>query len=474
MKRSRPPGPSAVDTSIKKLKDELQQSILHDGKVPTKNLSRTSSISGSIMDDETSNTEEQGVDILETHSIDSTFSRYLQSDPQTPAKNINQEHTYSAHVPTSNRYQPLADEANPDRAGPSGVSAAVRTTNRDKGQLPPPIIIYHDNTNGLTTAIKSNTKSKFTLKAGLEHYTLKTTTIDDFRAIITFLKDSKVEHFTYNAKSERPVKFLIKYVPIDINIDAIQGELRYLEIPFNSATFLSKTDSSTRKKSKIPLVLINAPRNSAEALQSLTSILHLEIQVVPYTSTAIGQCYRCQSFGHSSTNCNKLPKCIRCSESHLTSECKMKNSDTPPKCTNCKQEHTANYRGCLAYKIAVKERERMAQNKVVQTAHTRRQDNPNSLNPKYFPALPPKSNYWTRHSNPAPDTSSPPNTSKHSDMTSFSDIFKEIKAIFQNFNIKKILDILKSAATKLRSASSPLDKFLILSEIIESFFSINE
>nr|CAH7723741.1 unnamed protein product [Callosobruchus chinensis] len=58
-----------------------------------------------------------------------------------------------------------------------------------------------------------------------------------------------------------------------------------------------------------------------------------------------GQCYRCQMFGHSQTNCTGAPRCVRCAGSHRAQECKVPDTHKP-ECANCAGEHPASYGGC--------------------------------------------------------------------------------------------------------------------------------
>ncbi|GFY74216.1 nucleic-acid-binding protein from transposon X-element [Trichonephila inaurata madagascariensis] len=57
------------------------------------------------------------------------------------------------------------------------------------------------------------------------------------------------------------------------------------------------------------------------------------------------QCYRCQEFYHNSRFCDRAPRCLKCSGSHLTSDC-TKSNKAPAKCANCSGPHPANYSGC--------------------------------------------------------------------------------------------------------------------------------
>jgi len=60
------------------------------------------------------------------------------------------------------------------------------------------------------------------------------------------------------------------------------------------------------------------------------------------------QCYRCQVFGHTSANCFKTFRYVKCAQLHLTSIC-QKSSDTPAKCCNCSGEHLVSYSQCPVY-----------------------------------------------------------------------------------------------------------------------------
>ena len=52
-----------------------------------------------------------------------------------------------------------------------------------------------------------------------------------------------------------------------------------------------------------------------------------------------------QSMRHGSGNCNRKPKCVKCSEGNLSTEC-SKARDKPAKCANCAGPQTANAPTC--------------------------------------------------------------------------------------------------------------------------------
>jgi len=61
------------------------------------------------------------------------------------------------------------------------------------------------------------------------------------------------------------------------------------------------------------------------------------------------QCTHCQRYGHTQKYCNNLPRCVKCSNNHLSKSC-TKPTNTPAKCALCAGAHTANYKGCSSLK----------------------------------------------------------------------------------------------------------------------------
>ena len=60
------------------------------------------------------------------------------------------------------------------------------------------------------------------------------------------------------------------------------------------------------------------------------------------------QCFKCQAFGHNTSNCTGADKCVSCSENHSLENCpyKKQEGNEVKKCSNCHGKHTANYGGC--------------------------------------------------------------------------------------------------------------------------------
>ncbi|GFT77002.1 putative RNA-directed DNA polymerase from transposon X-element [Trichonephila clavipes] len=59
------------------------------------------------------------------------------------------------------------------------------------------------------------------------------------------------------------------------------------------------------------------------------------------------QCYNCNLFHHSSSNCHIKTRCLKCGEPHKTGDCPIKTKIENPTCINCQQKgHLANSHRC--------------------------------------------------------------------------------------------------------------------------------
>ncbi|KAG5862891.1 hypothetical protein JTB14_022366 [Gonioctena quinquepunctata] len=68
----------------------------------------------------------------------------------------------------------------------------------------------------------------------------------------------------------------------------------------------------------------------------------------------IVQCHHCQMWGHATSQCNRISRCLKCAGEHLTSSCN-KPYNVLPTCANCAEKHPANTINCRIYMARVKQ-----------------------------------------------------------------------------------------------------------------------
>lgn len=168
---------------------------------------------------------------------------------------------------------------------------------------------------------------------------------DGHTALQEGLRSENVSFYTYSRKDERTYKYLIFGLPAYVE-DQLSNELSSLG--FKNAT-IRKLQNSSKDTSLCPAFLVQLPPGTdITAFQKIKYISSCAIQIRKFKAkTHLGtQCYRCQSFGHSSKHCNLPPRCVKCTDQHATSECPKKDRETPAQCCNCNEHHPANYRHC--------------------------------------------------------------------------------------------------------------------------------
>lgn len=140
---------------------------------------------------------------------------------------------------------------------------------------------------------------------------------------------------------------LIRGIPTSVTEEEIKLSLLNQNItPKNIKRFVLRSGEALKTvkvtlglKSEKDLILSNGVKLGYESFRCV------EFKEQP----KVTQCFRCQSFEHTSHTCNKTVKCLRCAGEHrISDDCK----NASLKCCNCGESHFSNYKGCKAYKAA--------------------------------------------------------------------------------------------------------------------------
>ncbi|GFY28296.1 uncharacterized protein TNCV_4396301 [Trichonephila clavipes] len=159
----------------------------------------------------------------------------------------------------------------------------------------------------------------------------------------------------------------------------------------------------------------------------LKKCCYLVVQVDTFNRRPrVSQCYNCNLFNHSSKNCYMRTRCLKCGESHRTSDCPIREKIANPVCINCnKTGHMANWSQC-----------------------------------EEFPKRKPKKGETVRNRNTITETNKPPNRSHQISPSQPSSRALQIKIIFPELRPppKKPLQLMKktmkiSLGLKTRSAN---------------------
>ncbi|KAL1114760.1 hypothetical protein AAG570_007584 [Ranatra chinensis] len=170
---------------------------------------------------------------------------------------------------------------------------------------------------------------------------------DAYRSIIRYLTEGKYAFHTYQIKSERAYRVVLRGLHRHIPLHEITRDIEEQGHNVRGVT------NALHPKSKMPMPLFfvdlePAPNNSD--IFNISRIFYSEVRVEePHKRSDVVQCTRCQQFRHTKSYCNRPPRCVRCAGEHDSTTC-LKSRDTPATCALCSRDHPANYRECQVYK----------------------------------------------------------------------------------------------------------------------------
>ncbi|KAK9739013.1 hypothetical protein QE152_g9374 [Popillia japonica] len=142
----------------------------------------------------------------------------------------------------------------------------------------------------------------------------------DYRSITKFFTNDKVPYHTYQLPSEKLLNVVLRSIPVEISERDIYNDL--------CERVLVKIDKTHK------------------SIYHLKEVLSLDVTVETLKSRpTVGQCFRCQKFGHAQSRCTAPKRCVACAGDHEDDVCPRSKSE-PATCANCGEEHPANYRGC--------------------------------------------------------------------------------------------------------------------------------
>ncbi|GFW95097.1 nucleic-acid-binding protein from transposon X-element [Trichonephila clavipes] len=212
--------------------------------------------------------------------------------------------------------------------------------------LPPPVMLKITLDFREQMRVINNFMPKIRSKMTGEYFKLYCDTHDQYHELLAFLKKIQYQFYSIKLKAERPIKVVIKGLPKKAKPEDIEKDL--IDLGFTVDRVSQLIGKITNQP--LPVFLVSLPRNMTNAnIFKLDKLSFLNVTVEGYDSKGVTQCYKCQQFNHTASNCHIKPKCLKCGEPHQTSECEIDRVETMY-CVNCEAYgHMANYSKCPLY-----------------------------------------------------------------------------------------------------------------------------
>lgn len=295
---------------------------------------------------------------------------------------------------------------NPKRKKPSNSPESIATSNMfsqlpidlteeptatkknvgKKPSKPPPIILYGiEDVNKLTELVETVAdKSSFTYRlTNRNQLRINTLDIEAYQQIITKFRENGLIGHTFNKKEERPCRIVIRNLHHTTPISEIKKEMEKTGNTVVGEIINSRFGPEKKPTSTFFVNLQPGPNN--KAAKDIKYIYHQCVTIEdPKKKNSIVQCQRCQQYGHTKNYCMKPYRCVKCAQSHKTSDCPKRDRNTPAQCALCNGTHPANYKGCEVYReILARKNNKFGHQRADRKAITITKDNsgPDNINP---------------------------------------------------------------------------------------------
>ena len=187
--------------------------------------------------------------------------------------------------------------------------------------------------------MSSKLKQKYYWKHSPNTTILQVSTYEDWVVANKNFGSIKWEYHTYIPKEDKTHAFVLKGLYHDVDMD--QNKELTIEWDTVKKIYLMKG-------TKFQLFMV-VTSNSVTWKHLEQHVRYIEHTVIKWERHLNNKkCHRCQMWGHATTNCRASPRCLKCTEQHLTNQCPIAMEDSV-KCVNCGEAHTANSVKCRVY-----------------------------------------------------------------------------------------------------------------------------
>lgn len=197
---------------------------------------------------------------------------------------------------------------------------------KKKGHIPPVILeIQKDWTHETIKNLISRYTNKFHLQYRANNkVAVSCHSIEAHQLVKEGLRKENAAFLTYTRKDEKVPKMVIKGLPSYVQ-EELSAELDKLGFPGASVSQMKTQTVSTL--SCPPFLAVLPTGTDITKFRNIKYLFNCVVTIQKFMpkKTAGTQCYRFQSFGHASRNCNMPARCVKCTEPHATRECPKKD-----------------------------------------------------------------------------------------------------------------------------------------------------
>lgn len=251
-------------------------------------------------------------------------------------------------IETSNKYsllntdEDIIHESLPETLDPSN--------NIGRQTKPPPIFVAGvGDINPLYRLLGDVAPYKYILRViNSTEVKIQAKTIEDYDKIVIALRSKNTEFHSYQKKQDKAFKVVLRNMHSTADVNLLKSQIE--EYGHSIINIYNIRNRVT--KAPLPMFYVNLKnaQNNKE-IYNIEYLLNTKIYFEPPNKKRkVPQCQRCQRYGHTKNFCTRQPRCVKCTDNHLTANCQRKTKSQNVKCALCEGNHPANYKGCHVYK----------------------------------------------------------------------------------------------------------------------------
>ncbi|GIY71438.1 hypothetical protein CEXT_377301 [Caerostris extrusa] len=115
--------------------------------------------------------------------------------------------------------------------------------------MPPIMVKYSDSLKGLIAEISKKFHDEVRIKLAGEHLKIFPNNSDNHRLITNYLKNSQTEYYVITPKNLRPLKAVLKGLPVSYNADEISTGLAELGLQIDEVRQLTNFENQSSNSS---------------------------------------------------------------------------------------------------------------------------------------------------------------------------------------------------------------------------------
>ena len=265
---------------------------------------------------------------------------------------------------------------------------------------------------------------------------------------------------------------MLTRMPACADPEEIKTELIAAGYPVHTVKQLTKFENN--QTTKLPLFILELENSEkGREIYELKRLLYMVVSVKAYKPrSGMKQCYRCQRFNHTFPGCSLTPRCLLCCDKHQHEDCPnkvaAKNDKQLLKYANCGEAgQPTSFKGCKSYVAALAEFNKPKSNIRTNSNNKKQTTLGRTFNSRKVTA---SLSFGSAVAGNKPLTEPPKATNPAQSRLAAAVIQSQN---VQSESLTNLQQLVENLTPVINGLNSPMDRFMLLSKLVENCIGHN-